>query len=98
MTGTGGASNPLVKKTDSGIVASSEIGLENTLKVETRVQVPLGLQAQSSTVPARDRRGPDEEGGPTLAREQARDAAANKARSARRRFGRPAFRGRTFSW
>ena len=29
---------------DSGISAGSEIGPENTLKVETRVQIPLGLR------------------------------------------------------
>jgi hypothetical protein len=35
------------QKADSGIVAGSEIGLENTLKVETRVRTPLGLQANA---------------------------------------------------
>jgi hypothetical protein len=33
---------------DSRIPAGSEIGLENTLKVETRVRTPLGLPAQRS--------------------------------------------------
>src|SRR6266508_2291175 len=32
---------------DSGIAAGSEIGLENTLKVETRVGTPLGLPAET---------------------------------------------------
>src|SRR5918994_7040770 len=37
------------QRPDSGIVAGSEIGPENTLKVETRVQIPLGLQPQNPT-------------------------------------------------
>jgi hypothetical protein len=32
------------QETDSSIAAGSEIGPENTLKVETRVQIPLGLR------------------------------------------------------
>jgi hypothetical protein len=32
---------------DSGIAAGSEIGPENTLKVETRVRTPLGLPAKA---------------------------------------------------
>jgi hypothetical protein len=32
---------------DSRIAAGSEIGLENTLKVETRVQTPLGLPGET---------------------------------------------------
>jgi hypothetical protein len=32
---------------DSGIAGGSEIGPENTLKVEIRVQIPLGLQART---------------------------------------------------
>jgi len=32
---------------NSGIAAGSEIGPENTLKVETRVQIPLGLRAKA---------------------------------------------------
>jgi hypothetical protein len=35
-------------KSDSAIAAGGEIGPEDTLKVETRVRTPLGLQAQSS--------------------------------------------------
>jgi hypothetical protein len=38
------AKNPQVRSTSSVIVAGSEIGPENTLKVETRVQIPLGLR------------------------------------------------------
>jgi hypothetical protein len=49
MTGTAGASNPQVMNQILAIAAGSEIGPENTLKVETRVQIPLGLQAQSPT-------------------------------------------------
>jgi hypothetical protein len=33
---------------DSRIVAGSEIGPENTLKVETRVRTPLGLPGETS--------------------------------------------------
>jgi hypothetical protein len=33
---------------DSGIAAGSEIGPENTLKVETRVQSPLGLRSRNA--------------------------------------------------
>ena len=47
MTGIAGASNPQVRRADSGIVAGSEIRLENTLKVETRVRTPLGLDSSS---------------------------------------------------
>ena len=43
MTGTAEASNPQVRSPDSGIVAGSEVGPENTLKVETRVRTPMGL-------------------------------------------------------
>jgi hypothetical protein len=32
---------------DSGIAAGSEIGSENTLKVEARVQIPLGLRTEN---------------------------------------------------
>jgi hypothetical protein len=35
---------------DSGIAAGSKIGPENTLKVETRVQIPLGLQMENPMV------------------------------------------------
>jgi hypothetical protein len=47
MTGTAGASNRSGQEPDSGIAAGSEIGPENTLKVETRVQIPLGLPRQT---------------------------------------------------
>jgi len=33
--------------TGFGVVAGGQIGLDNTLKVETRVQIPLGLQTQT---------------------------------------------------
>jgi hypothetical protein len=36
---------------DSAIAAGSEIGPENTLKVETRVQIPLGLQQRPRSDP-----------------------------------------------
>ena len=45
------AKNSQVQDPDSGIVAGSETGPENTLKVETRVRTPLGqldLPAETS--------------------------------------------------
>ncbi len=44
---------------DSRIAAGSEIGLENTLKVETRVRTPLGLPT-FEFVDLPDRRGDEE--------------------------------------
>ena len=44
LTGTAGASNPQVRNQYSAIAAGSEICPVNTLKVETRAQIPLGLQ------------------------------------------------------
>ena len=39
--------------------ADSEIGPENTLKVETRVQIPLGLRSQTwRSLPSSGRRQP----------------------------------------
>jgi hypothetical protein len=49
MTGTVGASNPQVRNRIRGIAAGSGIGPENTLKVETQVQIPLGLRAQTGS-------------------------------------------------
>jgi hypothetical protein len=43
--GNGWSIEPAGQESDLGIVAGSEIGLENTLKVETRVRTPLGLRA-----------------------------------------------------
>jgi hypothetical protein len=43
---------------DSGIAAGSEIDPENTLKVETRVRTPLGLQAKAQVrLPVQSERG-----------------------------------------
>jgi hypothetical protein len=47
MTGTGGASNPHVTNGIRLIAAGSEIGSENTLKVETRVRTSLGLPGET---------------------------------------------------
>ncbi len=41
--GTGWSIEPAGQEPDSGIAAGSELGPENTLKVETRAQIPLGL-------------------------------------------------------
>jgi hypothetical protein len=66
-------------------------------------RAPQGLPPEGpfvsdqSPVPAKDRRAPDEEAAQRL-RGSRRDAAADKARSARRTFGRPAFREGTFRW
>jgi hypothetical protein len=48
-TRTAGGKNRQVRKAHSTSFAGSKIGLENPLKVETRVQIPLGLRPKSSS-------------------------------------------------
>jgi hypothetical protein len=49
MTGNCRSIESAGQASDSAIAAGSEIGLENTLKVETRVRTPLGLPGENAS-------------------------------------------------
>jgi len=73
MTGIGWSIEAAGQEPGSGIAAGSKIGPENTLKVETRVQIPLGLRRLRGISRVR----------------VASVSAASRKMSVRRRRGRP---------